>query len=279
MIIRLEIHLPLYLMKTSIQFPRVLPKFMIFALLGLIAFQPDPARAKVYKYKDENGKTHYTDDASNIPMKYRKKGTMQKFRGVYEPPAGSSTSSGMAGEQGDKKSGKNDGGLSPREKALVQQTMVVFQSGVALANQYKDVRPTANTGRSLATAIQGTLPVKENLASQLEGVKAPVLQEALGFLKQSIAADHKDKGVGVGLKRRVASIMSRVQSEGQQQAALIKRLEQALKESAKKKAEAAKKKAEEAKKAAEAAKKEAEEAREKLKKARENTEETGNYTE
>lgn len=31
-----------------------------------------PLDAKIYKWKDENGKTHFTDDSSKIPFKYRK---------------------------------------------------------------------------------------------------------------------------------------------------------------------------------------------------------------
>jgi len=32
---------------------------------------PTPSFAKIYKYKDENGKSHYTDDPLMIPEKYR----------------------------------------------------------------------------------------------------------------------------------------------------------------------------------------------------------------
>jgi hypothetical protein len=40
-------------METTLDSPRVLSKAMIFALLWLVAFQPDPVMAKIYKYKDE----------------------------------------------------------------------------------------------------------------------------------------------------------------------------------------------------------------------------------
>ena len=87
----------------------------------------------------------------------------------------------------------------------------------------------------------------------------------MGFLKQSIAVDQQTTSVGQGLKRRIVSIFNRLVDEGKQQAALIKKLEQALKNSEKKKAEAKKKKAEEAekKKAEEAEKKKVEEAEKK----------------
>jgi hemerythrin-like domain-containing protein len=67
----------------------------------------------------------------------------------------------------------------------------------------------------------------------------------LGFLKQSISQDHEAASIGTGLKRRISSIFARLASEGEQQASLIKKLEDALK-NAKKAAEESQRKAEEA---------------------------------
>ncbi len=58
-------------MKHAVGFSGIFSKALIFALLGWFAFQPDPVIAKIYKYKDEHGKIHFTDDASKIPLRYR----------------------------------------------------------------------------------------------------------------------------------------------------------------------------------------------------------------
>ena len=44
-------------------------------IVGLLALSilSLPASAKIYKWKDENGKTHYTDSPAKIPKKYRSK--------------------------------------------------------------------------------------------------------------------------------------------------------------------------------------------------------------
>ena len=248
-------------MKYTIGCSGILSKAMIFALLGLIAFQPDPAVAKIYKYKDEHGKTHFTDDASKIPLRYRKKDSVGKFREVNEPAPASGALKSSAGQEasaGDKS--KGDGILSSQEVALVGKTIQVFKVGIVLGSRYENVQPNFSNGLGAVNAIQSALPLKESLASELAGTKVPELQEALGFLKQSIAVDQQTKSVGQGLKRRIVSILSRMVDEGKQQAALIKKLEQALKNSEKKKAEAKKKKEEEDKKqAAEEAKKKKEE--------------------
>ena len=253
-------------MKYTIGYFSILSKAMIFALLGLVAFQPDPAIAKIYKYKDEHGKIYFTDDASKIPLRYRKKGSVKKFREVNEPTPASGAPKGFPGQAsagGSKGEGKEDGVLSSREVALVGKTIQVFKVGIALGDQYKDTMPNFFNGQGAVNAIQSALPLKESLAAELAGAKVPELQEALGFLKQSIAVDQQTTSVGQGLTTRVAGILNRLGDEGKQQAALIKKLEQALKNSEKKKAEAKKKKEEEAKKKAEEAEREAEEAKKK----------------
>lgn len=240
-------------MKQSFGFCGIFSKVMILALLGWAIFPADPVLAKIYKYKDEKGITHFTDDPGKIPRKYRDQGSVKKFRGVAEPTPDSGLPQGFPGQtdsgskQGQGAPGEADGILSAEEKALVEQTILVFQTGVALANRYKDAVPSASNGRGVTIAIQGALPVKQNLAGQLKGTQVPELKEALGFLTQSIAEDEKDRGIGAGLKTRIVSIMDRVQNEGRKQTALIQMLEKALKESEKKKLEAKIKKEAEAK--------------------------------
>ena len=247
-------------MKQTIGFRSILSKAMIFALLWLIAVQPDPVIAKIYKYKDENGKTHFTDDPSNIPMRYRKKESMDSFRGVSDPAT--DTSSKSSGKK-DKNKTKKDEGLSSRDAALIRRTIPVLKAGIARSERYKNIIPTFRNGRAAAIEIQSGLPAKESLAKELEGAKAPQLQGVLGFLKQSIAQDQQDKATGNALKKRIAGIFARIVAEGEQQSTLVKGLEKALKDDEKKKAEAKKKREEAKKKAAEEAEKKAAEEAEK----------------
>jgi len=227
---------------------RILSKALIFVLLGWVACQPDPVSAKIYKYKDEHGKTHFTDDASKIPVRYRNKGTVKKFKGVNEPTPALGASPGFPGQKSAGKDGgkssesKEDAGLSSQDEGLVKKTIQIFKVGIALGNQYKNNQPSFSRGQGAVNAIQSALPLKESLASELAGTKVPALQGALGFLKQSIATDKQTTSIGSGLKTRIVSIFNRLASEGEQQSDLIEKLEQALKDSEKKIAEEAKNK-------------------------------------
>jgi hypothetical protein len=241
-------------MKYTISFSRALSKVLIFALLGWVAFQPEPVFAKIYKYKDDNGKTHFTDDASKIPARYRNKGSVKKFKGVNEPAPASGTSSGLSGQKsaggsgGESSKNEVDAGFSLKDEGLVKKTIQVFKVGITLGKQYENNQPNSPNGRRAVNTIQSSLPLKESLAKELEGTQVPELKEALGFLKRSIAVDKKTTSIGAGLKTRIVGIFKRLANEGKQQAALIRKLEQGLKDSTKKKAAAKKKKEEEAKK-------------------------------
>ena len=53
----------------------------------LILVFASPSHSKIYKWKDENGKTHFTDNPSKIPPQYRKKGELKTFKGVPAEPS------------------------------------------------------------------------------------------------------------------------------------------------------------------------------------------------
>ncbi len=46
-----------------------------------------PSQSTIYKWKDEDGKTHYTDSLSKIPPQYRKKGELETMKGVPADPS------------------------------------------------------------------------------------------------------------------------------------------------------------------------------------------------
>ncbi len=224
-------------------------KLMILALLGMMVCAPDAALAKIYKYKDDQGKTHFTDDPNSIPLKYRKENSLKKFRGVVDPGSPPSVAPGIPGQAGT----GGDGGAAPgsgedqpftkKDEVLVKKTIKVLQKGVALAVRYKGAQPNSANGRGATIAIQGNLPEKESLTRELAATQVKALKPVHAFLQKSVATDKEMRGIGTGLKTRIAGILNHIQNDGQQQADLIKKLEKAMKDSEKKKAEAEKKEA------------------------------------
>ncbi len=232
-------------MKHAISASRLPLKAMILALLWVVVGPPDIDFAKIYKYTDDQGKTHFTDSPNSIPLKYRKKNSLKKFKELAPSPDASTSSpapkgtapKGTAGGAGPGSADQKDEGLDAKQVQLVKKSIKVLEKGVALAERYKGAQANASIGRGAVAVIQGNLPERESLAKELAGTKVKALQPVQAFLQQSVATDKETRGIGAGLQTRIMGILNRIQSEGQKQAAFIKKLEQALKDSEKKKAE------------------------------------------
>jgi hypothetical protein len=48
--------------------------FVLSTILCFVMFLPVPAAAEVYKWVDERGQLHATDDLNSIPERYRSQG-------------------------------------------------------------------------------------------------------------------------------------------------------------------------------------------------------------
>lgn len=233
-------------MKHAISASRLPLKAMIFALLWVVVGPPDLAFAKIYKYTDDQGKTHFTDSPNSIPLKYRKKNSLKKFKEIAPSPDAATSSPGPKGTApkgtagsgaGPDSAGQKDEGLDAKQVQLVKKSIKVLQKGVALAERYKGAVPNFPNGQGAVIAIQNNLPEKQSLTKELAGTKVKALLPVQAFLQQSVATDKETRGIGAGIQTRIMGILNRIQSEGQKQAAFIKQLEQALKDSEKKKAE------------------------------------------
>ena len=59
------------------------PWIKVSCALGVLVFLvlASPSHSAIYKWKDKNGKTHFTDSLSKIPPEYRKKGDLKDIKG------------------------------------------------------------------------------------------------------------------------------------------------------------------------------------------------------
>ena len=67
----------------SNQYP-LSPWTKLFCTLGVLVvlMLASPSHSAIYKWKDESGKTHFTDSLSKIPPQYRKKGELKTMKGA-----------------------------------------------------------------------------------------------------------------------------------------------------------------------------------------------------
>lgn len=134
-------------------------------------------------------------------------------------------------------------GWSEKDEKLAKESIAMLEKGVGLARQYQDAPKTFSNTKNLVTTIKGNIPAKERLVAKLAKSKVPELSAARSLLQKSLPIDRNTQYPITTRTSLFRRIMDRVVSEGPPQAAMIKKLSQALKDSEKAKAE--KKKAQE----------------------------------
>lgn len=231
----------------------ILTMTMIVAV-NLIA---QPASAGLYKWVDDQGKVHYTDDKGKIPKKYRTDTKMKRVRSIagLKETASSGSSKGGKGREGTDEASVNaedtKGILEKAEEKAVEEVIAFFKEENDRAARFDGIRNTSGNYQTMRKGFEKNLPAKKGLAQKFSNSKIPALKETRAYLEKSIEGDEAQvatqfqSGIARGYYRRIISEIPTKEE-------LIKNLKAAVKES--KKQKEALEKAEEERKQAEAEK-------------------------
>ena len=212
---------------------------LVLAVLWL--FQT-PLYAAIYKWKDDQGKLHFTDSKSKIPLKYREK--TQKLKGVVEPSSKSqpSPSAGGGGSSGageteakvEEAGGESAGSAekapakskyTKKQLALlkkVKQYMVkAWASNVKLVN---NIKPTKLNGKYYIASQRKAASKTKGMIKQIRGAGIPSLLEVKKFLKQSSAKNARLDMGDPPFMEKVKQIRQTIEAEIPVQKELIEKL-------------------------------------------------------
>ena len=168
-------------------------KFLFFTITIAFLWSAQPAVAGLFKWTDDAGNTHYTDDKGKIPLKYRTKTKIKKLRVLSEKPSnqdGSANFGGNGKEASVVSEAINEKGiLSEDEEKAVNQTIEFFTSENKRSTKYKGLANYSPTYRKMSLEIEKNLPQKKKLIAALSKPDIPAIKETHQFLKKSEAAD------------------------------------------------------------------------------------------
>ena len=196
---------------------------IIVALLWL--FQA-PLWAKIYKWKDDRGKIHFTDSVSKIPLKYRDQ--VEKFKGVAEPkpePVEEPTSEpenekeavaseplAGGGNEAEKKPEKEK--QDPKLVAMLKATIKFLEDkNREHTRLIKFVKPDKQNGRYYIVAIRKGVGKKTQMVDKLADFEQPSLKRARRFLKGSLLYDKQEKIGGDDYLERLQRLKQRLERE------------------------------------------------------------------
>ena len=204
---------------------------IIVALLWL--FQT-PLWAKIYKWKDDQGKLHFTDDRAKIPLKYREK--VQKFKGVTEPkeeePEEEPKEEPSAEVKPPPEKKPKQAGPPPLTEEERAAMTAVYQPLIMLWNKHLGLilrgDPDEKNLKRYVGVAQLSATRKKAIKKTIGDIEHPLLVEIKSFMKKSGRKDARLREDTPGLMTQVKFYKKRLLKEIPMENKFIKKLHEQL---------------------------------------------------
>ncbi len=204
----------------------------VLLITGVFLMFTTSLHAEIIKWKDDQGKIHYTNDRSKIPKQFRNPARMEKLRGV----AGQRPASAPANAQTDEES---DDILTKEDEALIKQAKKFLKDEQAFAKKHRDSALMPTQMRVFFNAYTKLTGEREAMKKKLEGSKVPAIQQVVAHINATLETA---KAYPVSMRKMsVATTIGRVKTEVSGNDALISSLDGAVEKSKKSKEEQDKK--------------------------------------
>lgn len=187
--------------------------------LALLWLFQASAEARIYKWRDDQGKMHYTDSKSKIPAKYRE--NVQKFKGVVEPkpkveaPPEEEPEAFKPDEEPQAASQPPPPEEKPKftEEELAQ--LKVIHDYLVEARRFQVGLLNKGFTKSLAEDYFRIAPdyakSKKKEAKKIRETTVPSLMKARAYLKKSAAQDRRESMEEDGFMDRVERLRKRLE--------------------------------------------------------------------
>lgn len=209
--------------------------FIIFVVLSVMAIftcQVFAGVSSIYKWKDERGKVHFTDDPLKIPLLYRSDPNLDKRRAlpppkssIKKPQESASKDNGEspAGDQG-KPGDDPEADKKKEELTAMQDALSFLKSDAERYKKYADYVPQQRHAILLRKEIVSALPAKEGLAKKLAAHDSTLIKQIQSYLKTSLQKDYAAKKREYPRRRIFITERIRINGELPTKNTLIKQL-------------------------------------------------------
>jgi len=216
--------------------------FQGVVILGTLLFFISPVFsgvASIYKWKDEQGKVHFTDDPLKIPLRYRSDPDLEKIRAlpsknIRRKASANSKDQKAQGKVTDASDAKQNEGDENKandkktELAAMRDALGFLKNDVQRYKKYDDYVPQHRHAIVLRAEIVNVIPAKEALAKKLETSDSTLLKQVSSYLKTSLQKDYAAKKREHPRRRIFISERTRLNGEQAVKNSLIKQLNASL---------------------------------------------------
>jgi hypothetical protein len=200
-----------------------------FALIWVV-----DADAAIYKWKDDKGKTFFTDDPTKVPEAYRQKpfiNDSSKLKVKVLAVDKDDVPSKKDDIESEKKEGDKQKGLTDEQRHTVEAVVNFLKEDIPRYDKFYTYPPSRSKFRLIKLAVAGATPQKKSLLGQVSQHDLPLLESIAGFLKTSIAEDEKSQAVmptTITSTRQTQALMNRLKNEAGQEKQFLEKLTAAL---------------------------------------------------
>jgi hypothetical protein len=227
--------------------------FRVLVVLSALVFftsQSFAGVSSIYKWKDEQGKVHFTDDPLKIPLNHRLDPNLEKIRSLPARKSNSkkTMSKGNADATADDQKEENDqtddqgsddkkAKKKKNELAAMRNALGFLKSDVQRYKKYEDYVPQRRHAIVLRNEIVEVIPAKEALAKKLGKSDSALLKQIGSYLKTSLQKDYEAKKREFPRRQIFITERLRINEEQSVKNSLIKQLTAKLAKSPEKKSQ------------------------------------------
>ena len=197
--------------------------------------------AAIYKWRDENGITHFTDNLTKVPKAYRKKPLLKVLlprKIKSEPKEKITQSKRIEAIKRDEpaedkiKEDKEKEGLTEAQRLAIEKVINFLKTDTHRYEKFYIYPPSRSKFKIIKQAVASSTVQKQELLRQVNQHNIPVFKEIAGYLDESIAEDKRSQKVmptTITSTRQTLILVNRLKDETEKGTLLLIRLTLALK--------------------------------------------------
>jgi hypothetical protein len=198
--------------------------------------------AAIYKWRDENGITHFTDNLTKVPKAFREKPLLKVLlpRKIKSEPKEKNTQrkrieaikSDEPAEDKKIKEDKEKEGLTEAQRLAIEKVINFLKTDILRYERFYTYPPSRSKFRIIKQAVASSTVQKQELLRQVNQHNIPVFKEIAGYLDESIAEDKRSQKVmptTITSTRQTLILVNRLKDETEKGTLLLIRLTLALK--------------------------------------------------
>ena len=192
--------------------------------------------AAIYKWRDENGIIHFTDNLTKVPKAFREKPFIKDLphRKIKSEPKEKNNQSKRieAIKREEPAENKIKQGLTEAERLAIEKAINFLKTDIPRYENIYNYPPSRSKFRVLKQAMAGATVEKQGLLEQIRHHDIPVIKEITEYLDGSIVASEKSQKVLptiITYNRQTFMLENRLKGETEKGKQLLTRLTSALK--------------------------------------------------